>query len=129
MGFRPLLGLLSCALTLLCPVFCLADAGPRAPGSPAGCTGHDHHEHSSQSGPHHQHTPAGEPVPVSTHGCFCTTGAPTSASVQVPALEPSAAILSQALRLEGLVPGAAFALLEATVALGCPAPEGIPLLI
>lgn len=128
MRSRPILSLLVCALTLLCPALCLAETAVHAaehePGASDG-----QHEHPGNGVPHHHHLPSGEPAPVAAHSCICNAGARTGASMQIPAPEANAAIFAQPDLVDCRTDRAGFA----PVALGdppdCTVPPCPPLLI
>ncbi len=99
MRSRPILRLLVCAMTVLCPVFCL-HAAAHAAEHAADAAFDGCHGHANSGQPHHHHAPDGEPVPVREHACICSAAAPGASATQIPSLEMSGAILAQALLLE-----------------------------
>lgn len=92
--------LLVCVMTLLCPVWCVAELTTCCSHSDAHASVATTHPcGQNEHRPHHKHDPSGGPDSDShsEHTCFCTGGAPPSTALQVPALEPAAVITSDEL--------------------------------
>jgi hypothetical protein len=101
MRSRRTIAILVCCMTALCPVSCGAQADSHASEAGAAQEGGCHHASSDHRAPHQHHDPDGSPVPQSTHVCVCTTAAPGTQPIHVPALEPCGLIASHLLPCGG----------------------------
>lgn len=88
--------ILSSLITAFCPVICAVEATLHAAEEAVshvfnrGLDEHDDHAETEHPAPHHQHDSTGDPIPVSSHACLCSTGALTPGGGQLPSLAPVA---------------------------------------
>ena len=84
------ISILVCAMTVLCPVLCMAELS----------THDDEHDrtanvsnngisHGAGNRPHHQHDSNSDPKPHGEHTCLCTGSTTPGSVLQVPSLEPA----------------------------------------
>ena len=85
------MSMLVCAMTLLCPVWCMADSSAHCDAPNKHVAGETEvvREESGHE-PHHEHDPGGDPNPHGTHTCVCTGGTQPGAALRIPALQPTA---------------------------------------
>lgn len=97
------MSILVCAITLLCPILCMAELSAHqrehdATPDEALAT----HAHERSERPHHQHDPAGDPVPHGEHTCLCAGATPPGSVLQVPSLELAGTIAADDVLLASL---------------------------
>ncbi|GIK16260.1 MAG: hypothetical protein BroJett003_12240 [Planctomycetota bacterium] len=83
MRFGPITNLLTTAMTLLCPAWCVVECAAhcdKACEPVVECGGYDGDAHHGPHAPHHQHDSGGQPEHDAEHTCICTTAVRTAGS-------------------------------------------------